>query len=82
MKNNLVLTSIQEQINCDAQELLERKIEGFFCIKDSDVESFLKNNAVNYERIGLSRTYLYGQKGDGPFCLVNRLCRRTARRQT
>jgi hypothetical protein len=59
MKSDLVLTSLQEQFKQDGQEPLERKIEGFSCAKDPDVESFLKKNAINYERTGLSRTYLY-----------------------
>jgi hypothetical protein len=59
MRNNLVLTSLQEQIKRDAPELIEHKIGSFYCEKDPDVESFLKGNSINYERIGLSRTYLY-----------------------
>jgi hypothetical protein len=34
-------------------------IDDFSCEKDLDVETFLKTNAVKYEKIGLSRTYLY-----------------------
>ncbi|MDR1795851.1 MAG: hypothetical protein LBR44_00150 [Clostridiales Family XIII bacterium] len=34
-------------------------IEEFSCAKDTDVETFLKEQAIRYERDGLSRTYLY-----------------------
>jgi hypothetical protein len=34
-------------------------IEGFSCTLDRDVEKFLKNDAMKYEREGYGRTYLY-----------------------
>jgi hypothetical protein len=59
MRSDLVLVSLQEQFKDAKPKLLSQMIEGFFCAKDPDVEWFIKNNALNYERKGLSRTYLY-----------------------
>jgi hypothetical protein len=59
MRSDLRLVPLQNQIKSSRPELLDRLILEFTCVKDSDVESFLKKNAANYERIGLSRTYLY-----------------------
>ena len=59
MKSDLVLTPLQEQMKLDSPELLDHKIKEFSCVKDTDVELFLTNNSINYERKGLSRTYIY-----------------------
>jgi len=59
MRNNIVLTQLQKILKSDNPELLDSRIKEFSCTKDPDVESFLKNNALYYERKGLSRTYLY-----------------------
>jgi len=40
------------------QEYLSKIISSFSCKRDTDVESFLKNNAIMYEKRHLSRTYL------------------------
>ena len=40
------------------QECLSRIISSFSCERDKDVESFLKDKAVMYEKKHLSRTYL------------------------
>jgi hypothetical protein len=47
-----------------APELLDQMIEEFSCERDIDVESFLKGQAIRYERDGLSRTYLYVTRDD------------------
>jgi hypothetical protein len=59
MRNNLILTPLQEQIKRDKSGLLDQMIEEFSCVKDSDVEAFIKEKSIRYERSGLSRTYLY-----------------------
>jgi hypothetical protein len=59
MRNDIVLHSLQNRIKQGRPELLDRLIKEFSCAKDTDVEHFLKNNAIYYERKGLSRTYLY-----------------------
>jgi hypothetical protein len=59
VRSDFLLTPLQERINDDNAELLEHIIKEFSCEKDPDVEWFIKNNALNYERKGLSRTYLY-----------------------
>jgi hypothetical protein len=59
IKNNLGIYPLQQQIKESEPELLDLLIGEFSCAKDHDVESFLKINAINYEKIGLSRTYLY-----------------------
>ena len=59
MRNDLVLAPLREQIQDTKEETLDRTIEGFSCSKDPDVELFLKDKAVLFERSGISRTYLY-----------------------
>jgi hypothetical protein len=41
------------------QELLEKKLGEFSCSRDSDIEAFIRTKAIDYERSGLGRTYLY-----------------------
>ena len=59
MRRNLKLFPLQEQMRASESEILDKLITGFLCHADTDVEAFLKNNAIKYERKGLSRTYLY-----------------------
>jgi hypothetical protein len=59
MRNDFEFVSLQSQAEKDTPELLGRKIEEFCCTKDSDVEIFLKKDALRYEREGYGRTYLY-----------------------
>jgi len=59
LRSDIELIPLQEQMKSRHTELLQREIERFTCAKDADVESFLKEKAVRYERDGLSRTYLY-----------------------
>jgi hypothetical protein len=63
MRNDLVLIPLQERIKDDDPGLLDIKISEFSCSKDLDVESFLKERSIRYERTGLSRTYLYIIRG-------------------
>jgi len=65
MRSDLRLFPLQEQIKETEPEILDKLIEGFSCSADPDVELFLKNNSINYERKGLSRTYLYICDSDG-----------------
>jgi len=69
MKDNLVLSSLQERIKDDEPKLLDHMIEEFSCARDPDVEAFLKEKAVPYERSGVSRTYFYTMEEDKP-CIV------------
>ncbi|GHU67065.1 hypothetical protein AGMMS49983_17690 [Clostridia bacterium] len=57
-------------MNHDDAELLERKIREFSCKKDTDVESFIKEKSMIYERSGLSRTYLYFAYNQNRFDIV------------
>jgi hypothetical protein len=41
------------------QELLEKQLREFSCSRDSDIETFIRTKAIDYERSGLRRTYLY-----------------------
>jgi hypothetical protein len=59
MKNDIILTPLQEQLKRDTSKLLEQMIGEFSCSKDPDVEAFLKEKSIRYEFSGLSRTYLY-----------------------
>jgi hypothetical protein len=56
MRNDIILTSLQEQLKRDTQELLDQKIKEFSCTRDSDVEAFLKEKSIRYEISDLSRT--------------------------
>ena len=59
MINNLELISLQGQMKKSNPELLDKQIREFCCVKDPDVESFLKEKAIIFERSGISRTYFY-----------------------
>jgi hypothetical protein len=59
MKNSLIRHSLREQIIETPIELLDQMIEEFSCVRDKDVESFLKNAAVKYDREGYGRTNTY-----------------------
>jgi hypothetical protein len=41
------------------QKLLGKQLGEFSCARDSDIESFIHTKAIDYERAGLGRTYLY-----------------------
>lgn len=38
--------------------LLKQFLSSFSCIEDEDIESFLNNRAIEFERLSKSRTYL------------------------
>jgi hypothetical protein len=59
MQSDLLLHSLREQVaESDTRLLeLERKLKEFCCARDKDVESFIHDKAIRYERSGLSRTY-------------------------
>jgi hypothetical protein len=59
MRSDLCLAPLREQIRLSDTKLLEKQLGEFRCKKDRDVESFLHEKAIRYERSGLSRTYLY-----------------------
>jgi hypothetical protein len=59
MRNDLELQPLLKLLQFIEHELLERMIKEFSCARDSDVEFFLKYNAISYEQKGISRTYLY-----------------------
>jgi hypothetical protein len=59
MKNSLILYPLRKRIHDAPIELLDQMIGEFSCTRDRDVEIFLKNTAVKYEREGYGRTYLY-----------------------
>jgi hypothetical protein len=58
MRSDLRLAPLREQIHLSDTELLEKQLGEFRCERDRDVESFLHEKAIRYERSGLSRTYL------------------------
>lgn len=39
-------------------DLLTRILHSFSCNQDNDIESFLHNRAVEFEKLGKSRTYI------------------------
>jgi hypothetical protein len=58
MRNDINLSALRLNVN-EEPELLDREIGEFSCTRDTDVERFLKNDAIRYEREGYGRTYLY-----------------------
>jgi hypothetical protein len=48
-----------------SQELLEDKLREFSCAMDSDVETFIRSKAIDYEKAGYSRTFIYEAKDKG-----------------
>ena len=59
MRPGLTLYKLQQEIKRQDPEELDRMLAGFFCSLDRNVESFLKKNALLYERKGFGRSYLY-----------------------
>ncbi|MDR1015655.1 MAG: hypothetical protein LBL86_11870 [Coriobacteriales bacterium] len=61
MRGELRLNSLREQMPSEPERLpeLERKFKEFHCIRDNDIERFIQNNALAFERSGLARTYFY-----------------------
>jgi hypothetical protein len=59
MRDDFVIYPLQQQIKESKPEFLDKLLKEFSCTKEPDVESFLQNYAIQYERIGLARTYLY-----------------------
>jgi hypothetical protein len=55
---SLLFSSLQDLIHNGAPELLEQFKE-FRCERDLDIQLFLQNKAIDYERAGYSRTYIY-----------------------
>jgi hypothetical protein len=67
MQSDLLLHSLREQISESETRLLEleQKFKEFCCVRDKDVESFIHDKAIRYERSGLSRTYYYTRRSSG-----------------
>jgi hypothetical protein len=59
MRSDIVLVSLREQLCSSNPKLLEVQLREFRCARDTDVESFLKTRAIDYEISALSRTFLY-----------------------
>lgn len=61
MQNNLYLISLRSLIRAGEERLLEieAQLKEFSCVRNTDVQSFIREKAIRYERSGLSRTYLY-----------------------
>jgi hypothetical protein len=61
MRSNLRLNSLRKHLLSEPEKLpeLEKKFKEFHCIRDNDIERFIQNNAVAFERSGLARTYFY-----------------------
>jgi hypothetical protein len=64
MRSDITLSALRLQA-IEEPKLLEREIGEFSCMRDTAVESFLKNNAIRYESEGYGRTYLYTTQGNG-----------------
>jgi hypothetical protein len=61
MRSDLRLLSLREQILEGSTKLVEldTQFKEFCCARDEDVQTFIRNKAIKYERSGLSRTYFY-----------------------
>jgi len=68
---SIVLATLIEILKED-NDVLTQILSSFFCNKDADIEYFLKNRAVEFERLSKSRTYLIcdeEQISASEFCL-------------
>lgn len=54
---SIALATLIEILKED-NDVLTQILSSFFCDKDADIEYFLKNRAVEFERLSKSRTYL------------------------
>lgn len=54
----VLIVSLQELLLQGTEEKVHEILASFGCKKDSDIESFLHNRAIEFERIAKSRTYL------------------------
>jgi hypothetical protein len=59
MRNDLVLVPLRKQLQSTNPKLLEVQLREFHCARDTDVESFIRNKAIDYEVLALSRTFVY-----------------------
>jgi hypothetical protein len=59
MPADFLFSSLQDVMSKLSPELLNRQLGEFSCSRDLDVQSFLRDKAIDYERAGYSRTYLY-----------------------
>jgi hypothetical protein len=61
MRSDLQLFSLREQILEGSTKLfeLDTQFKEFCCVRDEDVQTFIRDKAIRYERSGLSRTYFY-----------------------
>jgi hypothetical protein len=61
MQNDLYLVSLRSLIQAGDERLLEieTQLKEFSCARNTDVQSFIREKAIRYERSGLSRAYLY-----------------------
>jgi hypothetical protein len=61
MRADLQLLSLREQILEGSTKLfeLDTQFKEFCCVRDEDVQTFIRDKAIRYERSGLSRTYFY-----------------------
>ncbi|MDR1358042.1 MAG: hypothetical protein LBJ48_01605 [Coriobacteriales bacterium] len=61
MRSDLQLLSLREQILEGSTKLFElnAQFKEFCCVRDEDVQTFIRDRAIRYERSGLSRTYFY-----------------------
>ena len=53
-----MLISLKDLINEMSEEELERLLSTFECSLDSDIEYFLRNRAITYEKLSKARTFL------------------------
>lgn len=58
--NSLQLLSLQSLLLSNyPKELLEKQLGEFCCARDTDIERFIRERAIDWECSGMSRTYLY-----------------------
>jgi hypothetical protein len=61
MRTDLSLNSLREQMLSEPLKLpvIKKMFKEFRCVRDGDIERFVQNNAVAFEKSGLARTYFY-----------------------
>jgi len=62
-KENKVVIPLKTLLDEHDEEKVKTLLDTFSCSKNSDVENFLKNSAILFEKLNKSRTYLIFKKG-------------------
>ncbi|RUM46497.1 MAG: hypothetical protein DSY47_07990 [Hydrogenothermus sp.] len=57
--NSVEFISLNFLLSVQNEDKVQRLLNTFYCEKDIDIENFLKNKAIEFEKRKISRTYLW-----------------------